>query len=256
MKAIITLTTDFGTKDHYVGAMKGVILGINPDVSVIDITHEIGKYNVTEAALKLSNFYSYFPRGTVHVVVVDPGVGGPRKPLALESDGHYFIGPDNGVFSLILKRDETAGVFEIANPDYMLESVSGTFHGRDIFAPASAHISLGARPEDMGSAVYDTVLLDYPEPELSGGEIRGKVIYADSFGNLVTNIPSKLIARGSKVIVGRFTIDRVSNTYADVREGELVALAGSSGLLEISVNQGSASEVVNIEKPEVIVKPS
>jgi len=256
LKAIITLTTDFGTKDHYVGAMKGVILGINPDVSVIDITHEVGKYNVTEAALKLSNFYSYFPQGTVHVVVVDPGVGGSRKPLVLESDGYYFIGPDNGVFSLLFRRDKEARAFEISNPDYMLENVSGTFHGREIFAPASAHISLGARPEDMGTAVSDPVELDYPEPELSGGEIRGRVIYADSFGNLVTNIPSLLIAPGSKVYVGRFTIYRISNTYADVREGELVALAGSSGLLEISVNQGSASEVINIDKPEVIVKPS
>jgi S-adenosylmethionine hydrolase len=255
LKAIITLTTDFGTKDHYVGAMKGVILGINPNASVIDITHEIEKYNVTEAALKLSNFYSYFPEGTVHVVVVDPGVGGSRKPLALESNGHYFIGPDNGVFSLILRQNEAAGVFEISNPDYMLDNVSGTFHGRDIFAPASAHIALGARPQDMGSAVSDPILLDFPEPEVSGGEITGMVIYADSFGNLVTNIPSKLIAPGSKVIVGRFTIDRVSNSYADVREGEIVALVGSSGLLEISVNQGSASEVVNIENPDVIVKP-
>lgn len=256
MKGIITLTTDFGTKDHYVGAMKGVILGINPNASVIDITHEIDKYNVTEAALKLSSFYSYFPEGTVHVVVVDPGVGGSRKPLALESDGRYFIGPDNGVFSLILRRDEAAGVFEISNPDYMLDVVSGTFHGRDIFAPASAHILLGARPEDMGSTVSDPILLDYPEPEVSGGEITGKVIYADSFGNLVTNIPSKLIAPRSKVIVGRFTIEQISNTYADVREGELVALVGSSGLLEISVNQGSASEVINIENPEVVVKPT
>ena len=254
MKGIITFTTDFGTKDHYVGAMKGVILGINPDATVIDITHEIEKYNVMEAAIKLVNFYSYFPEGTVHVVVVDPGVGGRRKPLAVESGKHYFVGPDNGVFSLILGKDETTRAFEIENNAYMLEKVSNTFHGRDVFAPASAHISLGVRLENLGSAVPTPVLLELTEPDVTVTEIKGTVIYEDSFGNLITNIPSDLLSPRSKVQIGRFTIEHISDTYIDGREGELIALVGSSGFLEISVNQGSASSLINIEKPAVVVK--
>jgi S-adenosylmethionine hydrolase len=245
VKRIITLTTDFGLDDYYVGAMKGVILGINPDAQIIDITHSIPKYDVIKAAFTARNIYPYFPKGTIHVVVVDPGVGGKRKPIALHSEQGIFIGPDNGVFSFIYELSKEVRIREIANVEYMLEEMSNTFHGRDIFAPVAAQISLGLDINELGEGLESPVLLDFPEPTITEDEIIGEVIYTDSFGNLITNIKGDLIKGYSRIHIDKFIIDSVASSYQDADNGELLAIIGSSDFLEISVNRGSASELIN-----------
>jgi S-adenosylmethionine hydrolase len=245
--------TDFGSKDHYAGVMKGVILGINPNARIVDVTHEIEKFNIFEAAFKLISYYTYFPRGTVHVVVVDPGVGGQRRPIAAEAGGYFFVGPDNGVFSPVIDSADNPRVVEITNTAYMLGNVSGTFHGRDIFAPAAAHLSSGAGIYDLGTDAPRTVSLDIPEPSVKGNEISGVVLYVDSFGNLITNIPAEIVRPGSTVYAGRHRIDRISGSYGEAGKGELLAIIGSAGLLEISVNQGSAKELLGTKRVSVRV---
>jgi S-adenosylmethionine hydrolase len=245
--------TDFGSKDHYAGAMKGVILGINPNARIVDITHEIEKFNIFEAAFKLISYYTYFPRGTVHVVVVDPGVGGQRRPIAAEAGGYFFVGPDNGVFSPVIDSVDNPRVVEITNAGYMLGNVSGTFHGRDIFAPAAAHLSSGVDICKLGDLAAEPVSLDIPEPSVNGNEISGVVLYVDSFGNLITNIPAEIVRPDSTVYVGRRRIDRISGSYGEAGKGELLAIIGSAGLLEISVNQGSAKELLGTKRVSVRV---
>lgn len=244
MKRIVTLTTDFGIKDHYVGAMKGAMLSINPDVVIVDITHQIPPQNIFSGALALRNFYRYFPEGTIHVAVVDPGVGNGRKPIALEADGYIFIGPDNGIFTFICRESKSVKVFEISNSKYVLPNVSNTFHGRDIFGPAAAHISLGTSPESLGNRIKKSVMISIKQPKILSDEIIGEFIYVDSFGNLISNIPTELIKPGSRIYVGKKMINGISKSYADGQKGELIAIIGSSGLLEISVTQGRASNVI------------
>jgi len=248
MSNIITLLTDFGSRDYYAGVMKGVILGINPDAVIVDITHEIRKYHIYEAAFKLRSYYGYFPEGTIHVAVVDPGVGGPRVPLAAEAGGYYFVGPDNGIFSTVLESVDNPTVVEIAKTEFMLENVSRTFHGRDIFAPAAAHLSKGVSIRDLGGVLQKPVSLNVPMPTAKGDEIVGVVLYADSFGNLVSNIPGNMVMPDKVVYAGKYRVGPVRSSYGDVAKGDLLAIIGSSGLLEISVNRGSAREVLNKER--------
>ena len=248
MRRIITLMTDFGLRDHYAGVMKGVMLGINPDAVIVDITHEIKKYNIYEGAFKLRSYYSYFPQGTVHVTVVDPGVGGPRHPLAVEAGGYFFVGPDNGIFSLVIESSEKPVIVEITRSEFILGNVSRTFHGRDIFAPAAAHLSNGLNILELGSPLSQPVSLDIPEIKIKGDEVTGVVLYSDSFGNLVTNIQADMIKPGSVVYVGPHRIGSVKATYGEVERGKLLAIIGSSGLLEISVNRGSARKVFDKER--------
>jgi len=244
VKRIITLTTDFGIDDHYVGSMKGVVLGINNEAVITDITHGIPKYDIFKAAYTLRGFYKYFPQGSIHVVVVDPGVGSERKPIIVQTQEGIFIGPDNGVFSFVLKESKSVNVFEITNSEFMLEDLSSTFHGRDIFAPVAAHLSLGVDIQDFGEVLKNPISLEIRKPELKGDEIVGEVIYVDSFGNLVTNIPGDLLKGYSKVQLGELIIDSVAGSYQDVARGNLLAIIGSSGLLEISINQGSAADLI------------
>ena len=244
MKRIITLTTDFGIDDHYVGSMKGVVLGINNEAVITDITHGIPKYDIFKAAYTLRGFYKYFPKDSIHVVVVDPGVGSERRPIIVQTQESIFIGPDNGVFSFVLKESKSVNVFEITNSEFMLEDLSSTFHGRDIFAPVAAHLSLGVYIQDFGEVLKNPISLEIRKPELKGDEIVGEVIYVDSFGNLVTNIPGDLLKGYSKVQLGEFVIDSVAGSYQDVAKGNLLAIIGSSGLLEISINQGSAADLI------------
>lgn len=248
---IITLTTDFGYDDHYAGVMKGVIAGINPSAVVIDITHGIESYNAPEAAFKLYASYSYFPKGAIHVAVVDPGVGSVRKAIAAEAGGYRFVGPDNGIFSLIFDERGVNGIVEITNPAFVLPNVSSTFHGRDIFAPAAAHLSKGMALSDLGEGLRSYERLDIPRPEEDGGAVTGKAVYADRFGNLVTNIPGSVITGAARVCVGDMTIKQTSVSYADGNEGELLAIIGSSGFLEISLNKGSALEFFGGKLPAV-----
>jgi S-adenosylmethionine hydrolase len=252
---VLTLTTDFGVKDPWAGIMKGVILSINPAARVIDITHLITPQNVFEGAFILSLSYRYFPSGTIHVAVVDPGVGGERAPILVETEGFYFVGPDNGLFTLALEEEEVKRVFKLTRREYFLEDVSGTFHGRDIFAPVAAHLTLGADPSSFGEPMESPLrTLTVPRTVKGDNTLSGEVIYIDTFGNLITNIsprdiiPLKKLGAIEVVIKGE-RIEGISETYSTGAEKEgahapLIAIFGSSNLLEIPCFRAKASEVL------------
>lgn len=254
MSRIITLTTDFGNKDHYVGSMKGVIYSINPDAIISDVTHEIPAHDVFSAAFILRSFIPYFPRQTIHMVVVDPGVGSGRKPIVLEADEKFFVGPDNGVFTYVILGSDSSRAYEISNPKYFLPRVSYTFHGRDIFAPVAAHLSLGVSIEDLGERLLNPFALQITEPEIGDREIVGDVIFEDAFGNLITNIPGGMVHSGSRLYVCDIVINGLSKSYSEAPEGELLAIIGSSGFLELSVNQGRASDMITCRSRKVYVR--
>ena len=252
LKQIITLTTDFGDQDHYAGSMKGVILGINAGVIIVDITHKIQRHDIFKAAFTVRGFYSYFPDDAIHVVVVDPGVGGDRRPIVVETGHGVFVGPDNGVFTLLMDNCDKFNVYEVTNDEYMLNNVSNTFHGRDIFAPVAAHLSSGIEPKELGNPIKAPFKLRIKQPVVSDTEIIGNVIYTDSFGNLITNISSDLVDGYSKVKIGDIIVDTVAKSYQNVAKGELIAIIGSSGFLEIAVNQGSAADIIKDDEIRVI----
>ncbi len=245
--AVVTLLTDFGRRDFFVGAMKGVILAINRDARIIDVSHDIPPQEMREAAFVLKGSYPHFPPGTIHVAVVDPGVGGERRAVLVDAGAHLFVGPDNGVFSWIY-REWPCTVIELTEAKYFLPEVSDTFHGRDIFAPVAGHLSLGVHDiGSFGSIVSNPVTIEFPEPVLRSGEIVGEVIHVDRFGNLVTNIP-KMMLRGrvkpGEVVIeiAGTTIEGISVSYAQKNPGETLAVVGGAGLLEVSVNRGSARD--------------
>lgn len=241
---IITLTTDFGYRDPFVGIMKGVIHGISPPAAIVDLTHGVAPQDVTGGALALAAAVDFFPPGTIHVAVVDPGVGGARRPILVETDRARFVGPDNGLLSLAGGRQRLIRVVHLSNPDYHLRPTSTTFHGRDVFAPVAAHLSAGVPPEKLGQAVESFKRLEVPEPQREDGGIAGEVIYIDGFGNLTTNIrredletfdPSLIAVRiGDRVVRG------LSANYASAGAGNYLALINSCGHLEISRCEGSA----------------
>jgi hypothetical protein len=250
---IITLTTDFGDESGYAGVMKGVILTVNPDCQIIDITHRVSQQDVEEAAFLLNNSFSYFPEHSIHVVVVDPGVGSERKPILVETDKYWFVGPDNGVFSFMFLMEGFKKVWEITNKSYFLPEISSTFHGRDIFAPVAAHLSLGVSAEELGKELKGFVMLKDLEPEVETGVIKARVVYTDRFGNLISNISKDLFNRlvadkSFNISVGGKTIQKLSLSYADVRNGEVLALFGSSQWLEISVKNGNCQKELDIKK--------
>jgi S-adenosyl-L-methionine hydrolase (adenosine-forming) len=239
--AIVTLTTDFGTRDPYVAAMKGVILGIARDARLVDATHEIAPHDVTEGALALEAIAPWFPPGTVHLAVVDPGVGTARRGLVVVRERALFVGPDNGLFTPFL--DEGGwGAFELVAPAYRLREVSTTFHGRDVFAPAAAHLAQGVAPERLGPAVADPVRLPWPTVREATGAVAGTVLHVDRFGNLVTSIRADAFGAwgGISVRMGGKALPFVS-TYGDLEPGQPGALVGGSGRLEIAVREGSAA---------------
>jgi S-adenosylmethionine hydrolase len=245
-RPIITLLTDFGWGDGYIGAIKGVILSINPDCHIIDLAHEVTPHDVMRAALVLEQTYPFFPSGTIHVVVVDPGVGGPRRSLVLETGDHRFVGPDNGCFTFVLKRQKEIKAYELTEEQFHLPRVSNTFHGRDIFAPVAAHLSTGVPPAAMGPpiAIADLTSLAIPDPVSEGETLQGEVIGVDSFGNLVTNISQERLGAfapdGSVVIeIGEERIKGLKSSYGEGTAGEVIALWGSGGLLEISLKEQS-----------------
>jgi hypothetical protein len=243
---LITLTTDFGTADHFVGAMKGVMLKIAPRVTIVDITHGIAPFDVNEAAFTIAQAWRWFPKGTIHVVVVDPGVGTARRPILVEAEGQRFIGPDNGVFTMIFDRGSYK-VRVIENPKLMLKEVSRTFHGRDVFAPAAAHLARGVAAGRFGKLVRDYVRTSGMNPvETKKNRWAGKVLKVDRFGNLITNFHidefPDLHSRTFELLAGNGIIRRLAQTYSESGEGEVTAIVGSSGFLEISVNQGSAAQ--------------
>ncbi len=254
---IITLTTDFGLIDPYVGIMKGVILGIQPHVHIVDITHDIPAGSVETAAISLKEACPFFPRGTIHVAVVDPGVGGVRRPILVQTPSAFFIGPDNGLFWPIMDSEKKTTVIHLTQKHYFLPHVSTTFHGRDIFAPTAAHLSLGVPPEDMGEPVTDPVKLTLSKPRQTANTLSGQIRRVDRFGNLITNIHKKDLERFTeigqvKIKIGNILIGKLKSAYADVMTGNPLALIGSTGYLEIAVNQGRADTL--LEGDEIDLK--
>jgi len=250
---IITLITDFGHTSGYVGIMKGVILSINPGCQIVDITHHISPQDREEAAFVLQSVHPFFPSNSVHLVVVDPGVGTDRKPIIVESAQNWFVGPDNGVFSFVFLKDQKKKVWEITNEQYYLPQVSATFQGRDIFAPVAAHLSLGVSVHVLGKELEHYVHLEGLESEKNEDGLKARVLFIDHFGNLVSNISRQLFTKvvGDKpfrITVGGLAIHTISRTYADGRDGEVIALFGSSNQLEISVRNGNCQRLLQVAK--------
>jgi S-adenosylmethionine hydrolase len=250
--SIITLTTDFGRDDPFVGTMKGVILSVNSNARIVDITHGVPAHDILAGAMALQSSCSYFPEGTVHVAVVDPGVGSSRRPLLAVSNRYAFVGPDNGLLSPLIQSQKGVQVFHLTEEAFFLKPVSQTFHGRDIFAPVAAWLSRGKVPDSFGKPIEDWIRLDWPSPQRSGEILRGTVLRIDHFGNLITNIsPQDLSSQGKlghalEILIGKHTIRRVCASYAEATAGEPFAIMGSAGLLEISVRQASAAALLGI----------
>lgn len=257
-KGVITLTTDFGIKDGYVGAMKGVILSINPDAIIIDISHHIPPQDIYEGAFVLYQAYPFFPSGTIHLAVVDPGVGTRRRPILIETQRYTFLGPDNGILGPSLQRERVKRVIHLTNEEYFLSDISTTFHGRDIFAPVAAHLSLGLDPSLLGREIRVIKRSSWEGPVVKRGAVLGQVIHIDAFGNLITNVDRRLIVRFMEkgpfeIRIGERVIKRFLPTYGHARKGEVIGLIGSSGLLEIALRGGSASQRLNIKKGTPII---
>ena len=257
---IITLTTDFGEASPYVAAMKGVILSINPQIQLVDISHDVPPQDIIEAAWLLRTAYRYFPAGTVHLVVVDPGVGSNRRAIAVRAFDSYFVAPDNGVLFWAL-RDASIDAVELTNRDYFRSEVSATFHGRDVFAPVAAHLAAGMPLEALGRAVLDPVRLDIPEPLVTPGQIRAHVAHIDRFGNLITSIDVSLLdafapdRRALAIQIAGHRITGIATTYSDASPGELLALIESTGLLEIAAREASAAALLQARRgAEVLIE--
>jgi S-adenosylmethionine hydrolase len=255
LKKIITVLTDFGTRDAYAGIMKGVISSINPAATVVDITHDVDPQDVKEGAFLIPAYYPYFPEGTIHVAVVDPTVGSSRRPLVIERDGHVFVGPDNGIFTLLLDGPYNARTIE--NSRYMLSHISSTFHGRDIFAPAAAHLSLEVGIAEFGGIRDNPVRLTGIMPEIQAGTLSGEIIRFDRFGNGITNISRDVFegfvgGHSFRITVDGISFDMLGESY---HQGEFSCLFGSAGYLEFACYRGSFQEEKKLWKgDEVTVK--
>lgn len=254
-RPIVTLTTDYGTNDHLVGAMKGVILAINPEVEIVDITHGVLPFDVLDGALTVANSYKYFPPKTIHVVVVDPGVGTTRRPILVALDQHYFVAPDNGVLSLAYDQSESLHVWHITAEHYFRNPVSSTFHGRDIFAPVAAWLSKSWQSASFGDEITDFVRFTIPKPKAAGEKsMKGVVLRTDAFGNLMTNfkpedVPALAAADGKFAIrVGNVQITKLSPTFAQGATGEAIAVVGSSGYVEIAMNKANAARALGVAR--------
>ena len=261
--SFITLTTDFGTDDEYVGLMKGVVLSINPAATIVDITHRIDRHDIVEAAFVVYSCYRYFPGETVHLIVVDPGVGTDRNLLVLKANGHVFIAPDNGVLTLLYTEKDISSLNRIDNQNYFNLSVSSTFHGRDIIAPVGAHLSAGLDAGELGPEIdiQNTVQLEDLQAHCTKNhELRGKIVTIDHFGNLITNIHCDQLSRcwpagrhhKLRIKMGSNVIEGLAETYANVSADSPVVLIGSRGYLEIAINQGNAARRFNACKGDPV----
>lgn len=284
---VITLLTDFGTQDAYVGIMKGVIAGINPSAMVIDICHSIPPQDIFSGAYLLSTSYKYFPKKTIHVAVVDPGVGSRRDIVCVETKDYLFLVPDNGLLSFIVQEERPKSIIRVTNSKFFLSSPSNTFHGRDIFAPVAAHLSLGVKPQQLGIRINQLGQLDVLKPvHKKTGQVEGQIIYIDRFGNLISNITKEYLVKGVggqksevrmqksedrinqrkttleelfslcntiETVIGKKKIMGLSKTYTDVQAGDLLVLIGSAGFLEVSINQGNAQRYFKVDKGSKII---
>jgi S-adenosyl-L-methionine hydrolase (adenosine-forming) len=247
----ITILTDFGLKDPYVGIMKGVILSINPDVTIVDITHEVEPQDIREGAYLVKDYYPYF-KDAIHIAVVDPTVGSRRRAICLSRDGQLFIGPDNGIFSFLI--DAYTEIYTIENKDVIAQRVSDTFHGRDIFSPAAAHLSLGARPDALGNRIIDPISLTNIFPDIINEALIGEVVRIDRFGNAITNIEFDIFKeftgrRSFKITVCNMTFTSISKSYY---EKDFTCLVGSSGYLEFGYYKGSFANKLGVKKGEEV----
>ncbi|MGB7438783.1 MAG: SAM-dependent chlorinase/fluorinase [Candidatus Acidiferrum sp.] len=249
---IITLTTDYGTNDHLVGVLKGVILKINPEVTLVDITHAVTPYDLLDGALAIASAYSYFPPRTIHVVIVDPGVGTERRPILVSGQNQYFIAPDNGVLSGVYDKEQNFAVRHLTSEHYFMQRVSKTFHGRDVFAPVAGWLSKNWQPASMGEVIEDFKRFAMPKPKEADGLLKGVVLKVDSFGNLITNfraedLSPESVEKGQVFLqVGSHAVTRIVLMFASGNAGEPVAYIGSSGYVEIAVNKGNASKTLGI----------
>ncbi len=253
---IITLLTDFGNDDTFVGTIKGTIAGIAPGCNVIDLTHAIKNHDIKEAAYRLGAVYDRFPKKSVHMAVVDPGVGSRRRSIIVVTADYFFVGPDNGIFTQVFEKNETAVVYEIMASAYITDETSATFHGRDIFAPVAAHLANGVEPEKMGRPIDDPLLLDLPKVTLlPNGRMQGRVIFFDKFGNAATNIPNSALGQGSDLCVWIDDIRiRVVESYDEGEPQKLNALKGSDGTIEIFCKNGNAKTIGNLEAFKSVIK--
>ncbi len=255
-KQIVTLTTDFGLQDHFVGVIKAVILNINPEVVLVDINHDIGSYDVFDAAYTLVQSYRFFPSDTIHLVVVDPGVGTARRPILARTMEHLFVAPDNGVLSLIYEREENVEVRHITADHYFLNPVSNTFHGRDIFAPVVGWLSKGVEVDKFGDPITDFARFTPPQPKrVSESLVKGVTLKVDKFGNIITNLTPKDLPElfsdnppPFKIIINQQEITKLNLAYSMGKPSEIFAMVGSSGYLEISTNRGSAAKALNVSR--------
>jgi S-adenosyl-L-methionine hydrolase (adenosine-forming) len=253
---LITLTTDFGLNDHFIGTVKGVILNAVPDVKIVDICHSVQAFDVLDGALTISQAYAYFPPGTIHMVIVDPGVGTARRPIILTTNLHRFVAPDNGVLSMIYDREERLSVRHVTAEHYFLQPVSNTFHARDIFAPIAASLAKGVDPDRFGEEITDYVRFAAPRPKpADGNTMRGVVLKVDRFGNLVTNITPQdvpLLFQPEppvfQIVVGKREITQIHSNYAQGAPGEVFGILGSMGFLEIAANRGAAAQILGVGK--------
>lgn len=252
----ITLTTDFGLQDHFIGTMKGVILRQVPNAQIIDICHSVQAFDVFDGALTIAQAYSYFPSGTIHVVVVDPGVGTARRPIVVSTETYRFVAPDNGVLSMVYDREERLRAYHVTAEHYFLQPMSNTFHGRDIFAPVASFLAKGVESSSMGDEVTDYVRFSAPRPKpVNSHTLRGVVLKADRFGNLITNITPQDVPTlfqvpppAFKIVVGKREITEIKTSYAEGAPGEVFGIIGSMGYLEIAANRGSAAKLVEAVK--------
>jgi hypothetical protein len=259
-RPIITLLTDFGLRDHFVGVMKGVILGICPEAAIVDITHDLAPHAVDEGAFVLGSACPYFPAGTVHVAVVDPGVGGSRRPLAARCDEHFFVGPDNGILSYAFAQAGEWQAVAITNPECRLPKLSATFHGRDVFAPAAAHLAAGVALETLGEVVDDPVLIKLPTPRETPQGLQAHVLHVDRFGNLVTDLREERLAdwlgeaSPADIVIeaGPVRLRGIMSSYEAAPPGSALALIGSAGRLEIAISRRSASHVLGLNRGDSI----
>lgn len=260
---MITLLTDFGLSDYFVPAVKGVILTINPESRIIDITHDVAAHDIQDAAFTLGACYHNFPAGTVHVVVVDPGVGSSRRAIVAEAGGYFFVGPDNGVFSFVYAREGKPRVFHVTNDRYFRRPVSATFHGRDVFAPVAAHVELGTPLEAFGVEIEDYVRFEVPRPRLieaeGRGVIEGRVIHIDRFGNIVTSLTGAdlrpdQIAPSTRILIGGREVGRFGEYFAEAAgRDELFAYPGSAGFWEIALWRRPAAEFVGARRGDEVI---
>ncbi len=244
---IVTLITDFGTRDYYVAALKGVILGIAPDVRLVDLTHEVEPHNILHGAFILRHVWPWYPAGTIHLAIVDPGVGSERRIILAEYAGRYVIAPDNGLVTLLHREMPAEAMFVVENRRYFRAELSATFQGRDIMAPVAAHLAGGVSPKEVGRVTDGPEMLPVADRAQSSDRgLTGQVLYVDRFGTLVTNVRAEQLeeprgsSRGWEVFVNDTSVGPIRSTFADVSQGDPVALVGSCGLLEIAVNQGRA----------------